>query len=99
MKKPFYLLLVSIGVIVLASIFASSFPDGLERVGEGLGFLGKVQSTFSLLPNYTLPFIRNTFISTSLAGLIGVLFIYGIFALVRKTLIRFDGQQSQKHQQ
>lgn len=66
-------------MVVLLSPFASVDPDGLERVAEDIGFLELGQEApFNIIPDYTLPFLGETALSTILAGLIGI----GIVALV-----------------
>jgi len=63
-------------LVVLISPFASTDPDGLERVAENLGFLGQAQDTpFSFLPDYTIPFLGETEFSTIVAGLVGIIII------------------------
>lgn len=68
------------------SLVASSFPDGLEKVAENLGFLDKASETFPegffLIPDYTFGGVKNERLQTSLAGLFGVLIILALFALV-----------------
>jgi cobalt/nickel transport system permease protein len=63
-------------VVVLFAPFASSNPDGLERVAEDLGFLGQgLDAPYSFLPDYTIPFLGETGLSTILAGAIGALIV------------------------
>lgn len=58
----------------LMSPFASSFPDGLEWVAEKYRFLHDQAPVFvSPLPDYSVSFVSNPALSTSLAGLIGVI--------------------------
>lgn len=82
MKKIIWIgLAVSLIIGFFLSPFASSLPDGLEWVGEKLGFihLGEgPQAIKSPLPDYALPGVKNEKIATSLAGLIGVLIVFGI---------------------
>lgn len=79
--------------LALLSPFASSAPDGLERVAEHLGFLHTNRGTVvhmptGVLPDYTVPGIAHTPLSTILAGLIGVVIVvalaYGVTLLVRR---------------
>jgi cobalt/nickel transport system permease protein len=63
-------------LLAILSPLASMHPDGLEWVAEQQGFLGSAQEAlYDLLPNYTLPGISNTMLSTILAGIIGVVVI------------------------
>jgi len=61
------------------SPFASPLPDGLEKVAEDLGFLGKAaESTliYSPLPDYAWPNVENEMVRTSFAGLLGTLLLF-----------------------
>ena len=72
-------------LVVFVSPFASGFPDGLEWVAEEKGFLDTaVNAPFQILPDYTIPTLGETGLSTILAGLIGALLVAGItFGLAR----------------
>lgn len=64
-------LLIALAV-VLVSPLASANPDGLERVAENLGFLEQgAEAPFRLLPDYTIPGLGETGLSTIVAGLVG----------------------------
>jgi cobalt/nickel transport system permease protein len=74
--------LVSLAVVLLSPL-ASADPDGLERVAEDLGFLGKGASApYQLIPDYTLPFLGTTPFSTIFAGVIGVIVVGAIIILL-----------------
>jgi len=67
-------------VVVLAvfvSPYASSSPDGLEKVAQDKGFAGKGEGDpawkHSPLPDYSVKGVGNEKASTGLSGLIGVL--------------------------
>lgn len=69
--------------VVLLSPFASASPDGLERVAEDLGFINIAQSApYEVIPDYTIPFLGTTPISTIVAGAIGVLVVGAIIMIV-----------------
>jgi cobalt/nickel transport system permease protein len=69
-------------VVVLLSPLASVNPDGLERVAGDLGFLGKGASApYQIIPDYTLPFLGSTPLSTIFAGMIGVI-VVGVVILL-----------------
>jgi cobalt/nickel transport protein len=83
-------LLVAIGLALVASGFASSSPDGLERVAEDKGFLETARDHLFAdgpLADYAVEGVGNQWLSTGLSGLIGVLVTFGLglalFALVR----------------
>jgi cobalt/nickel transport system permease protein len=72
-------------LVVLISPFASGFPDGLEWVAGENGFLDTaVDAPFQLLPDYTIPDLGESGLSTILAGIIGALVVAAIaFGLAR----------------
>lgn len=74
-------------LVVLISPFASADPDGLERVAGNLGFLDAGQSSpFSIIPDYTLPFLGETALSTILAGVVGIVVVALVMVLVGRGL-------------
>jgi len=68
------------------SLAASSFPDGLEKVAENLGFIDKAVDVlpegFFLIPDYAFRGIGNESLQTSMAGLFGVLIIFIFFTII-----------------
>ena len=74
-------------LVVLLSPLASAFPDGLERVAADLGFIGMAQSApFAILPDYTVPFLGETPLSTILAGAAGVIIVLGLVFIAGRSL-------------
>ena len=74
-------LLVALSLAIFVSPWASSWPDGLERVAEDKGFieLAEVQPAIKRpIPDYTWPGIGNERLATSIAGLVGTLMLYGL---------------------
>jgi cobalt/nickel transport system permease protein len=68
---------------VLISPFASGDPDGLERIAEDMGFLNRgLDAPYQLLPDYTVPFLGETALSTVVAGIVGALVVLGIMFLL-----------------
>lgn len=66
-------------IVVLLSPFASADPDGLERVAMDMGFIDAGQSApYEIMPDYTIPFIGETSLSTILAGGAGMLVVLGL---------------------
>ena len=89
-------LLVAIGLAMLVSGFASSSPDGLNKVAEDHGFATNARQHLfenGPLAGYAVKGINGDRLSTGISGLIGVLVTFGIglalFALLRA--IRSDG--------
>ncbi|MBS1248800.1 MAG: putative fused nickel transport protein LarMN [Chloroflexi bacterium] len=74
-------------LVVLISPLASAKPDGLERIAEDLGFINAGRSApYEILPDYTVPLLGETALSTILAGAIGALFVLGILILVGRRM-------------
>lgn len=74
-------------LVVILSPLASVSPDGLERVALNLGFITSAQpAMIKILPEYTLPFLGSTSLSTILAGLLGVVIVTGLVILFAKGL-------------
>jgi cobalt/nickel transport system permease protein len=74
--------LISLAVVLLSPL-ASADPDGLERVAGDLGFLGRGASApYQIIPDYTLPFLGNTPLSTVFAGMIGIVVVGAIIVLL-----------------
>ena len=70
-------LAAAIGLATAASPFASSSPDGLERVAADQAFLnrGEAQET-SALADYAIPGVGDERVATGLAGLAGTLLVF-----------------------
>jgi hypothetical protein len=84
-------LLVALVLAGVVSGFASSDPDGLERVAEDKGFAEAAEEHAfgeGPLADYGVRGVDNERISTGVAGVIGVgvtfAFGLGLFALVRR---------------
>ncbi len=76
-------------VVAIMSPLASVSPDGLERVAENMGFMGQgLAAPYQLLPDYTIPFLGATSLSTIVAGVVGTLLVaalgFGIGRLLRR---------------
>jgi PDGLE domain len=75
-------LALAVGLATAISPFASSSPDGLQKVAAKKAFLddGRLQSVQedSPIPGYAFPGIDNARVATGVAGFVGTL---GVFAL------------------
>ena len=74
-------LLISLALAVFLSPFASSWPDGLERVAGDRGFIdlaGVKPLVSSPIPDYAWPGIKNEKLATAAAGLAGTLVLFGL---------------------
>jgi cobalt/nickel transport system permease protein len=83
-------LLVAIGLAMLVSGFASSSPDGLNKVAADHGIAADAKAhrfESGPLAGYAVKGVGNGRLSTGISGLIGVLVTFGIglalFAVVR----------------
>ncbi len=66
-------------VLAVLSPLASSHPDGLEWVAEQHGFLETAKDAFyNLIPDYTMPGISNSALATIIAGIVGVIIVFGV---------------------
>jgi cobalt/nickel transport system permease protein len=79
-----YGMLIAVGLALFVSPFASPWPDGLEKVGENLGFLGKAAGkplALAPIPDYSIPGVGSPAIATALAGAVGtiVMFVFAFF--------------------
>ncbi len=88
--------------VVLFSPLASANPDGLERVAEDVGFLALGQNApFTILPDYTIPFLGETALSTIVAGLIGAAVVaaiaFGVGRLLRRQNQAAKTRQAASH--
>jgi cobalt/nickel transport protein len=80
-KKILAFLLVALAVAVVLSPFASSNPDGLERVAEDKGFLERGEGKEVItapIPDYLLPGVENERLATAAAGFVGTLVTFGL---------------------
>jgi len=85
-------LALAVGLATAASPFASSRPDGLERVAQDKAFLdtgrlAPIQED-APVPDYAFPGVANERLATGLAGFVGVLGVfaigYGVAAVARR---------------
>ena len=89
-----YLGLIAAGLgiallITLFSPFASSHPDGLERVAEDKGFLEVADSPpYELISDYVFPWVGNEDLATVLSGIVGVLVVAAVVFAIAFLLAR-----------
>jgi len=85
MKKQSKVIIVgfilSLFLAGVVSNYASSSPDGLEKVAEDIGFLENAKehtNSDGLLADYGVKGVENERLSTGAAGVIGVLATAGV---------------------
>jgi hypothetical protein len=69
---------VAIGLATAASPFASSSPDGLEKVAGDQAFLDRGTAQEAPVPGYAIPGIDDPRVATGLAGFAGTLLVFGL---------------------
>lgn len=93
-SKKFYVIgaLVALFIAGFLSFYASSSPDGLEKVAQDLGFIETAQDSAAsggVLEDYGVDGIDNERASVGLAGVIGVIatgvISMGLFYLLGKS--------------
>ncbi len=92
-NKRFYLIGLAISLVIAGflSFYASSHPDGLEKVAIDLGFIDTAKDSAvadSALADYGVAGLENERLSVGVAGVIGViatgLVMYLIMRLIGK---------------
>jgi hypothetical protein len=82
-------LALAVGLAAAASPFASSSPDGLERVAEDKAFIDAGQSQSGPITDYAFPGIDDERVATGIAGFTGTLIVFalgfGVAAAARRT--------------
>lgn len=83
--------IISLFLAAFLSFYASSHPDGLEKVGESIGFIETAKDSAvadSPLADYGVEGVEDARVSGALAGVIGLAVTaavsYGVFALVKR---------------
>ena len=85
--------LISLFLAGVISFYASSSPDGLEKVAEDIGFIESAQehsNADGVLADYGVKGVDNDRASVGLAGVIGVIGT----ALIAGVLFRFISRKS-----
>lgn len=86
---------VMAAVMVAFAPLASPEPDGLERVAEDVGFLDRaIDAPYQVFPDYTIPWLGETPLSTIIAGLLGVVATIGVIWAIGRLL---RAQPPQRH--
>ncbi len=89
--------IISIMIGGALSLFASSSPDGLEKIAEEQGFLDKGQQLFaSIMPDYQVPAIHSEIIGASIAGIVGTCIVFVLLFLAGKFLYQIEIDKSNK---
>ena len=66
-------------LLAVLSPLASSHPDGLEWVAEEYGFISAAQEpVYRIIPDYLFPGVPDEALATILAGIVGVVIVFGV---------------------
>lgn len=76
-RRTWVLLALTLLAAGALSLFASSSPDGLERVLEDYQIGVPAPAGAAPLPDYQVPFLRSPALSGSLAGILGAALALG----------------------
>ena len=87
--KALILILVCLSVLIP---FASSDPDGLEKVAKTLGVEENESSSAGIMPDYTVPAVENEYGSTLIAGIVGVFLVLGAAFVLGKSMTKLAKQ-------
>jgi cobalt/nickel transport protein len=106
-KLTFGGLLISLAIAALISPFASTDPDGLDRVAQDLEFESKATQepiTSKLPPSqifaeYSVKAVNEPKISTAIAGVVGTLITFGLAWGLGKVAIRANVRQDKNQDQ
>ncbi len=78
----------------ILSLFASSSPDGLEKVAETQGFLGQGRQLFvAMMPDYSIPGVQGEILAASLAGIVGAGIVYLLLFFAGEGLYGFRPEE------
>jgi len=78
---------ILIGLAILIP-FASTYPDGLEKVAETFHIEEHSPLWQGLFPDYTLPIVENSYFTTLISGIIGFFLVLGMAWILGITITR-----------
>ena len=81
-------LAIAIGLATAASPFASSSPDGLNRVAGDRGFASRAETHDGPLGGYAVPGVDDPRLATGLAGFAGTLVVFAAGAGLARAVRR-----------
>lgn len=90
-KRYWYLIFTSLIIGGFFSLFASSAPDGLEKVAKDQGFIIKALGYpfHTLAPDYAVSGITDNNLAVALAGILGTMTVFAtIFAITKIVFCR-----------
>ena len=96
MKKYFGITALIVVFLAILIPFASSNPDGLERVVETFGVEEHEPLWNGLMSDYTVGAIGNPYVSTLLAGVFGTFMVLLVGFLLGKVMMPKNPEVSDK---
>jgi cobalt/nickel transport system permease protein len=84
-------LIAALGLALFVSPFASTWPDGLDKAAETLGFKDKEAADRPLpapVSDYKMPGVASDALATSIAGGLGTLVVFGGAWFLTRVLVR-----------
>lgn len=85
-RAVFASLAIAVAVAGLLAPWASSAPDGLERVAHDLNFASQASmASWAIVPDYEAPGVTWPALAVALAGILGVAFVFVVSYTVDRT--------------
>jgi ABC-type sulfate transport system permease component len=90
---------VAVALVIVFLVFfiplTSTNPDGLEKVAQTYGAKEQGNLWSGLISDYSFSSISNSYVSTLLAGIFGVLTVLAAGLLISKVMFRKPGKRKQ----
>ena len=83
-------LLISLGLALFVAPFACSWPDGLDKTAQALGFEQHAREKPLMpapVPAYKIPWIGSERVATSVAGAAGTVLVFGLAWVLARVLV------------
>jgi cobalt/nickel transport system permease protein len=88
-------LIIALGLALFVAPYASSWPDGLEKVAATLGFEERATTLMkSLMPNYQMLGISSEGLATAVAGFVSTVVMFVVAWGIGWVLVRNEGRRS-----
>ncbi|RLI22556.1 cobalamin biosynthesis protein CbiN [Candidatus Bathyarchaeota archaeon] len=91
-KNETILLIATIIALAILIPFASSNPDGLERVAESLEVEEPAPLWRGIMPDYSLENIDNPYVSTLISGMLGVCLVLAASFIIGKAVSKGESK-------
>lgn len=72
-KDIIFGIILAVLLVIFIAPYATKHPDGLERIAQDKGFLGKEEARLpAVISGYSFPGIKNERLSVVIAGILGI---------------------------